>query len=134
MIDEDKPLDFMYEQVVKIMNSINADDNTTMINETDLLLKTLPEKFKEDYELIKLEKEIQKIFNDKDEMRILRIIQKIKIDGESCIEYYDIDKGQDHRLFYREELEKKFFNLQEKIRKALSVILKHKLIEEIDYG
>ena len=72
MIDEDKPMDFMYEQIMKIMNSINADDNTTMINETDLLLKILPDKFKEDYKLIKLEKEIQKIFNDKDEMRIIR--------------------------------------------------------------
>jgi len=130
---EEKPLDFMYEQIMKIMISINQDDNLTMLNETDLLLKILPEEFKKENQMIELETEIQKVLNDKEDLRLLRIIQKVKAEADLSIEYYDMDRGDDHRLFYREKTEAKFFKLQEKIREALSKIIKQKLIEDIDY-
>lgn len=129
---EDDEVNFFYEIGNKIMESISTDDNIDMLNQTDLLMKSLTNEFKKRNNLNKIETEIRTILKDTDKMRILRILQRVKKESELAIEYYHKDVGNDERLFYNEETEKQMFELQEKIRTALSKVIKEMQSED-DY-
>lgn len=130
---EQEEVDFVMLQVTKIMEAINKDDNVVMLNETDLLFKILSRDFKQATGINKIETEINKILKNKKEMRLLRLIQKVKNEPELSIEYYGKDLGEDERLYYEEEQENKFNKIQEDIRTSISKIVRHKLEAEMDY-
>jgi hypothetical protein len=133
MAEEDKT-DIIYEAINKIMTAIDEDENITMLNQTDLLLKMLEKKFKKEHELETTENKIKNFLQNTKNMRILRMQQKIKRETETAIEYYDRDIGRDERLFYQEKLEEDITKLQEEIRRTLSIIIIHKIAGEIDLG
>lgn len=118
-MDEEKG--FMYNECMRIMDALNNDDTIAMLNETQIILRIIPDDIKFD----KLEKDISKILQDDKTMRILHLMKKIKAEVETAIEYYYIDRGRDERLFYQEDLEKKLNKLKEEIRIAISIILKN---------
>ena len=134
MADEQQQVDILYEQTNKIMDSINLDKPVTTLNETDLLIKTLPKKFIDKHkETIIVEAKIRNILMDKIAMRHLRLIQNIKSELETSTEYYDQDVGTDKRLNYKEGFEEVMTELNEEIRKLLSNVNKDLITEDIEY-
>lgn len=134
MIEQTEPVDFLFDEVRNIMESINEDQHIKMLNETELLLNTLDDKFLKEHRLNKLKTKINKILTTEQNMRILRLMQRIKKETDTSIEYYDADRGQDDRLFYQEELEEEMLDLQNQIRKALAIIIKEKTSGTLDLG
>jgi hypothetical protein len=59
-------------------------------------------------------------------MRTLKLMQRVKTEIDTSIEYYDEDVGQDSRLFYQTKLEGMMIGLQEEIRGVLAVIIREK--------
>jgi len=134
MADEQQQVDILYEQTNKIMDSINLDKPVTTLNETDLLIKTLPKKFIDKHkETIIVEAKIRNILMDKIAMRHLRLIQNIKSELETSTEYYDQDVGTDKRLNYKEGFEEVMTELNEEIRKLLSNVNRDLITEDIEY-
>ena len=134
MADEQQQVDILYEQTIKIMDSINLDKPVTTLNETDLLIKTLPKKFIDKHkETIIVEAKIRNILMDKIAMRHLRLIQNIKSELETSTEYYDQDVGTDKRLNYKEGFEEVMTELNEEIRKLLSNVNRDLITEDIEY-
>jgi len=127
MIEPTDQVDFIYDQIRTIMNSINEDKYLNMLNETALLLQILDNEFKTQHNLTKIEKIINKILTDDTKVRVLKLLQRIKNETDTAIEYYDRDIGQDARLFYQEQFEKDMINIQTNIRKALAIIIKERL-------
>jgi len=124
--------DFIYDQIRTIMNSINEDKYLNMLNETALLLQILDQNFKKQHKLTKIEKTINNILQDDTRIRILKLLQRIKNETDTAIEYYDKDIGQDERLYYQEEFEKDMIEIQAQIRKTLATIIKEKLSGQLE--
>ena len=116
------------------MSAINEDQHINMLNETELLLNTLDTKFLTKHRLTKLQKKINKVLTSEENMRILRLMQRIKTETDTSVEYYDKDIGQDERLFYQQEMEEEMLEFQNEIRKALATIIKEKTSGAIDLG
>lgn len=134
MIEPTEPIDFFFEQIRNIMSAINEDQHINMLNETELLLNTLDTKFLTKHRLTKLQKKINKVLTSEENMRILRLMQRIKTETDTSVEYYDKDIGQDERLFYQQEMEEEMLEFQNEIRKALATIIKEKTSGAIDLG
>jgi len=118
---EDENLDYTISQVEKISEAMNEDKIVTTLNETSILIKTLP--FKDEFK--EIEKEIDEILNKSEILRKLRLNQTIKNETETRIEYYDEDIGEDKRTKYDKETENMILKLQKKIR-----IIMGKIIQE----
>ena len=130
--EQQRETDYIYSLTERILNYIREEDYLGMLNETDVLLKFLEEDFKIEQSLEKLEKEIHTLLLDESRMRIVKLLQSVKTEQDTKIEYYDIDRGIDERLKYRGTVEKELLTLQEKIRDMISKVLKNK--SRIDYG
>lgn len=115
-------------------DAINEDMPYTYISTTDLLLKILPEDFKKQHNLKKLEKRIQNFLLNPTNNRILRLNQRLKIENEVAIELYGEDIGSDKRLIYEEELETELMLLQSEIRKLLALTITKFKQEEMNLG
>lgn len=134
VLDITEPTDFLFEEIRNIMEAINEDQHIKMLNETELLLNTLEEEFIKKHQLKKLQNQINKILTNEPNMRTLRLMQRIKTETDTSVEYYDTDRGQDERLFYQIELEEEMLTLQNQIRKALANIIKEQTSGTIDIG
>ena len=134
MIEPTDPIDFIFDEIKEIMESINQDQHITMLNHTELLLNTLDEKFLEQHQLKELKNKINEILTSEKNMRVLRLMQRIKKETDTSIEYYDADRGQDERLFYQQTLEEEMLELQNEIRKALAIIITEKTSGTLDLG
>lgn len=132
MIEPTDPIDFFFETIRNIMESINEDQHISMLNQTELLLNTLEDKFIKEHKLTDLKNKINQILTSETNMRVLRLMQRIKKETDTSIEYYDADRGQDERLFYQQGLEEEMLGLQNEIRKALSTIIKEKTSGTLD--
>ena len=132
MPEEYEEHNFVYEQIVKIMESINNDDILSMLNEADLLLKLMPEEFKKEHKLTILEKKIKEIIVNEEMLRDIKLYKRLKTETETSTEYYGKDRGSDERLHYNKEMEERIMKIQEKIRVAISKIIRHKMYEELD--
>jgi len=130
--EQQRETDYIYSLTERILNYIREEDYLGMLNETDVLLKFLEDNFKIEQSLEKLEKEIHTLLLDESRMRIVKLLQSVKTEQDTKIEYYDIDRGIDERLKYRGTVEKELLTLQEKIRDMISKVLKNK--SRIDYG
>jgi hypothetical protein len=126
MLEPADIIDWIYEQSNKIMEAINSDDHIKMLNETDLILKVVGKEFLTLHKFNKLHQRIHLILNDEPDMRALKLMQRVKTEIDTSIEYYDKDVGQDERLFYQDKLETAMIELQEEIRGVLAVIIREK--------
>lgn len=113
---------FVFEIVRTIINGINKDEHITVLNNVSLLFNIIDPDLK-DKEIKSLEKEVDEILNNHNTMRVLRVINKVKEENSTSIEYYYKDRGRDARLFYNYELENKMMTLNKRIRIALSKII-----------
>jgi hypothetical protein len=125
-IIEQSEIEYTLQKINYIMQSMNNDDQLSVLNETDLLLKFL-EKKKNAF--LSLEKEISSILLDKDKMRIVKLLKKVKEESDSGVEYYDEERGNDSKLTFNEEYEKTMNILNDKIRSLLAEIIKEKIGE-----
>jgi hypothetical protein len=126
MLEATDIIDWIYEQTNKIMEAINKDDHVMMLNETDLLLKVMGQEFMNAHKFGKIYAKIKEILNDEPSMRVLKLMQRVKTEVDTSIEYYDKDRGQDERLFYQTPIEEQMIHTQEDIRKVLSTIIREK--------
>jgi hypothetical protein len=108
------------------MEAINKDDHVTMLNETDLILKVMGQEFLKAHKFGKIHIKIKELLNDEPSMRILKLMQRVKTEVDTSIEYYDKDRGQDERLFYQTPIEEQMIHIQEDIREILSTIIREK--------
>jgi mevalonate pyrophosphate decarboxylase len=123
---EQAEIDYVLNKINYIMQAMNADDQLTTLNETDLLLKIIPQK---NDETKALSKEIHDILLNDDKMRILKLLREIKKDKDSGVEYYDTDRGSDPKLDYQKEFEQKMHNINDKIRSILAEVIREKIGE-----
>lgn len=130
-MSEERNLDnLLIQQIGRIMEAINDDDNVVILNETSLLFEILPDHIIKEHEGLK--KEIITISEDGQKIRSLRLTKRIKEETETAIEYYGKDIGNDERLIYKRTLEKEMLTLQNKIRRFLAVIVKKYMGGTID--
>lgn len=133
MDDSPEALAILSDQITSIRTAMNEDYQYTALAETDLLLKTLTPQFIKDKKLDDLQKLISTILRKPEYNRILRMNQRIKIDQETALEYYDEDIGTDERLFYQKDLEKDLIKANERIREFLAILIKSKFNDEITF-
>ena len=128
-------LQFTLDLCMKVIDSINANDSVAMLNQTSILLKLQDKEFLKDNNLIKIKEKIDKTLTNEKNMRVLRMMQTIKTEVDTRIEYFDADIGADHRLFYQQEMEQEMISFEQEIRKAISTIITELKTEEgIDVG
>jgi hypothetical protein len=120
----------LIKQIENITNALTQDDQISVLTETDILLKTLTPKFTQEHQLDKLQKKINNFLLNHTNYRILRLNQKVKTEIDTAIEYYDKDRGNDHRLFYQKQLEQDLMELNQEIRTFIALLIKNKLSEE----
>lgn len=120
----------LIKQIENITTALTQDDQISVLTETDILLKTLNSKFIKEHQLEKLQKRIDHFLLNQTNYRLLRLNQKVKLEIDTAIEYYDKDIGMDDRLFYQEELEQDLMELNRDIRNFIAIIIKKKLSEE----
>lgn len=123
---EQAEIEYFLAKINFILQAMDADDELSVLNETDLLLKSIPMNNKE---VISLKKELHSILLGVDKMRIIKLLRKIKEDSESGVEYYDTDRGNDPKLHFDKEMERTMLRLNDDIRTALSIIIKEKIGE-----
>ena len=116
--------EFVIDTCTKIMDSITNDDNIAMLNNTNLVLNLFDKKYLKQNNLTDLQKRINNTLTNEANMRILRMMQTIKTETDTRIEYYDEDRGSDNRLFYQQEMEEEMLNYQQEIRQAMAIIIK----------
>ena len=121
---------FIIDTCTKIIDSITNDDNIAMLNNTNLILNLFDKKYLKENQLTDLQKRINATLTNEANMRILRMMQTIKTETDTRIEYYDEDRGQDNRLFYQQEMEEEMLNYQQEIRQAMAIIIKELSEEE----
>lgn len=114
---------FILVMSVKIMESMNLGDDIAVLNQAKLLFSILPDDKKKELKIPPVEKRIEGLLEDEHTMRILRLMQKIKSETETSIEYYYKDRGQDERLYYNKELETDLISVNKEIRNAISKII-----------
>jgi hypothetical protein len=122
---EQSEIDYTLLKINRIMEAMNNDDQLSVLNETDLLLKFLHK----NKAVNPLEKEISILLLDPDKMRIIKLLKELKKDIDLSTEYYDIDRGNDDKLFYKKDIEKAMLLLNDRIRSFLSEIIKEKIGE-----
>lgn len=127
MVDiEQSDIEYFLQKINFILAAMDNDDQLTVLNETDLLLKSIPTK---DKKILELKEKLRNILLGPEKMRIIKLLRKIKEDSESGVEYYDSDRGNDSKLHFDKEFEKEMIMLNDDIRTALSTIIKEKIGE-----
>jgi hypothetical protein len=126
LYEEQREIDYTYEQTIRIIHCMSVDDYHGMLNETDILLNCFDDEQIKVLGLSFLAKKISGLLVDEKWMRLVSLLQKIKAEVDTGIEYFDDDRGLDERLIYRPKLEKELLELKRDIRKAISNILKKK--------
>lgn len=124
---EQAEIEYTLIKVNRIMEAMNNDDELSVLNETDLLLKVLPKKNKP--EIISLSDEIKKLLLNDEKMRIIKLLRKVKEESDSGTEYYDLERGNDPKLFYQKDYEETINSLNDRIRTLLSIIIRDKVGE-----
>jgi hypothetical protein len=114
---------FVTTQCLSIVDAMNRDDAIAVFNNCQVLFGLFNDDFKVDKKIKPVEDKINKILVDNEKMRRLYLLQRIKSEVETSIEYYYKDRGRDDRLFYAENLENECRNLYTEIRKCLTIIL-----------
>jgi len=117
-------IQFTLDLCMKIIDTINTGDNVAMLNQTSILLQLVDKEYLKKNKLIDLQKRIKVTLTNEPNMRILRMMQTIKTETDTRIEYLDQDRGNDERLFYQEDMEKEMIVFEEEIRTAVSIIIK----------
>jgi hypothetical protein len=115
---------FIIDTCTRILDSITNDDNIAMLNQTSMILQLYDKEFLKANKLLKLQEKIDNTLTNEKNMRILRMMQTIKTETDTRIEYYDQDIGQDERLFYQQDMEEEMIAFQQEIRVAVSKIIK----------
>ena len=130
---EGQETSFLLEQTSAILSGMNKDDHVCVLNHTDILLSMIPDSIIKELKLQKLKFEVQALLQDKDQMRVLHLLQKVKEELETSIEYYYKDRGRDDRLYYNVDVETKMIRINAEIRKAIGSLLKT-IGGEVDLG
>ena len=124
-MNEDEFIDFFFDEIKELMDSISEGDHVSMLNHASLIINMTPEETKKRIpETKKLLLRINKVLTFEPNMRTLRMMQKLNKEPETGIEYYSADKGRDDRLFYKENLEKEMITFEHEIRKIIAEIIK----------
>lgn len=121
---------FIIDTCTKIIDSITINDNIAMLNNMSLILKMFEKDFLKQNKLLELQKRIDATLTNEQNMRILRMMQTIKTETDTRIEYFDKDIGSDERLFYQQEMEEEMIGFEQEIRTAVSKIIKELSAEE----
>jgi hypothetical protein len=121
---------FIVDTCTRILDSITQDDNIAMLNQTSMLLQLYDKEFLKENKLLTLQGKIDNTLINEKNMRILRMMQTIKTETDTRIEYYDKDVGSDERLFYQEEMEEEMLTFQQEIRTAVSKIIRELTSDE----
>jgi hypothetical protein len=117
-------IQFTLDLCMKIIETINTGDNVAMLNQTSIILQLFDKEYLKQNKLIDLQKKIDNTLKDEKNMRVLRMMQTIKIETDTRIEYLDEDRGSDQRLFYQQEMEEEMIQFEKEIRTAVSTIIK----------
>jgi hypothetical protein len=123
----------LLEQIRRITEAMNEDDPITAITETNILLQSLNPQFLKDNQLEWLLKQTHKLLTDPDLNRLLRLNKRLKEEVETAIEYYDKNIGSDQRLYYQHQIEKDLNKTYAHIRTMISIIIRKKLTESINF-
>jgi len=123
-------IQFTLDLCMKIIDTINTGDNVAMLNQTSILLQLFDKEYLKKNKLADLQKRIKATLTNEPNMRVLRMMQTIKTETDTRIEYLDEDRGNDERLFYQEDMEKEMIGFEEEIRTAVSTIIKELSEEE----
>lgn len=121
---------FTLDLCTKIIDTINVGDNIAMLNQTSILLQLYTKDFLKQNKLLELQERIDKVLGNEKNMRILRMMQTIKIETDTRIEYFDENIGSDHRLDYEQGMEEEMIGFEQEIRTAVSKIIKELSTEE----
>jgi hypothetical protein len=121
---------FTLDLCTRIIDTINVGDNVAMLNQTSVLLQLYDKEFLKQNKLLELQQRIDGVLGNEPNMRILRMMQTIKIETDTRIEYMDKDIGSDERLFYQQEMEEEMIGFEQEIRTAVSKIIKELSAEE----
>jgi hypothetical protein len=119
----DDTIQFTLDLCTKIIDSITANDNVAMLNQTSVILKLYDNEFLKQNKLLELKKKIELTLSNEKNMRILRMMQTVKTEVDTRIEYFDADVGSDQRLFYQQEMEEEMIMFENEIRTAVSKII-----------
>lgn len=127
MVDviEQAEIEYLLNKINYIIQHMNNDDQLSVLNETDLLLKILPQR----KNVIELGKIISETLLDDGKMRIIKLLRDIKRGEDSGVEYYDTDRGNDPKLDYQTGFEKEMHILNDNIRTILAEVIKEKIGE-----
>jgi hypothetical protein len=124
-MDEGYYTEFLFDEIKTLMEAITENDHVAMLNHTSLILQSIPDDTKKRLpQTKKLLEKINRTLHHEGNMRILRLMQRIKKEVDTAIEYFDEDIGSDHRLFYKEELEDEMIMYENEIRKIIADIIK----------
>lgn len=123
----------LVNQIQSITKSLNDDDQISVFTETDILIKALEKELIIKYKAVDLHKKIREYLMQPTKNRELRLAQKIKLDPETAIHYYDADIGNDQSLYYKKKEEQKILIINDKIRTLISQIIKDKLTDAFDF-
>lgn len=121
---------FILDLCTKIIDSITVNDNIAMLNQTNVLLDLYDKDFLKQNKLLELQKRIEATLTNEKNMRILRMMQTIKTETDTRIEYFDSDIGSDSRLFYQQEMEEEMIGFEQEIRTAVSKVIKELSVDE----
>jgi hypothetical protein len=121
---------FILDLCTKIIDSITIGDNIAMLNQTSIILQLYDKDFLKQNKLLELQKRIDATLTNEKNMRILRMMQTIKTETDTRIEYYDRDVGSDERLYYAQEMEEEMIDFEQEIRTAVSKIIQELSTEQ----
>ena len=121
---------FVIDLCIRIVDAINQGDNVAMLNQASIMLQLYDKDFLKQNKLLDLQRRIDATLTNEPNMRILRMMQTIKIETDTRIEYMDENIGSDHRLFYQQEMEEEMIGFEQEIRTAVSKIIKELTTEE----
>jgi len=133
MPDQEENADIITNQITIIMGAIDEDQCYTAVNECDLLIKMLPLEIQAEKAVIKLHRRIKNFLLNQNNVRILRLLQKLKTEVDTAIEYFDEDIGTDARLNFQTELEADLLIAYDEMRTFFAWIIREKLGGEIEF-
>jgi hypothetical protein len=132
LVDENNSIELITNQITIIMNAMDEDQCYSCLNETDFLLKMIPSELQKEKNVFKLHRRIKNFLLNQDNVRILRLMQKIKSEPETSVEYYDRDYGSDERLLFQNELEADLLITYDEIKTFLSWLIREQINGEIE--
>jgi hypothetical protein len=132
MNDQENNNDIIVNQITLIMGAIDEDESYTVLNETDFLIKILPKELQEEKKIVKLKRRLDNFLLNKQNSRLLRLLQKLKTEPDVAVEYFAQDYGTDERLLFQEELEADMLTTYAEIRDVLAWIVREKLGGDIE--